>query len=280
MVANASIPYPYEGVCSVYANYGRHNASDFQGGIKAKELFTSNIDNYVNYGITVQDEDNRDQWGNDKSSIPTLTITETNYRGERALGLRGFPVAKKHSSINPKDPNPFIGGLWAAHYEALPVDLTGATHVQIKVFPRTKTTLIIELYDYDGKEPAKEMDSENWCTPEKLKGLKTINKQKHNFCLPVSDDEFKVVLHLNPAGKWQTLNIPLKYFVDWNKKQNQCSENIPGINEDIGNGKLDPRQGEAFVIQYTLVSQSWDYSPNEVYVGRQIKFLRVRPDRK
>ena len=246
--------YDYSGVCKQYATYGRIRGEDFSRSKKSGQVLHS-IDlsggEVFYYSGSYQADD-------DPNTSDTFELSRPlTYKGVKALHLTGRPVKRQAPTVNPKEPNPYIGGLGIG-YEALPVDLTQATHVQIKVFPRTAGTLVIEIYENDGGDPKK------------------IDKNPANYWLPEKDDDFwKTVINLKATGKWQTLTIPIAKFVDWNKKIG-CSTPIKGINEDIGNGIFDPKKGEAMDFHLTFVSDGWGPENKDIYVGKDIKFLRIK----
>jgi hypothetical protein len=249
--------YNYGGVCKQYATYGRVRADDFAAAARAGKVLHS-IDlsaaETFYYGADYDSDD-------DPKREPDTSTFELSrpvkYKGVDALHLSGVPAEYDHPSVNPREPNPYIGGLGIG-YSALPVNLTTATHVQIKVFPRTSSTLLIEIYENDGGDP------------------KAIDKNPKNFWLPEKDDDFwKVTIKLVPNGKWQTLTIPIAKFVDWNKKIN-CPHEVKGVNENIGNGIFDPKKGEAMDFQLTFVSDSWGPEAKDIYVGKEVKFLKIK----
>jgi hypothetical protein len=249
--------YNYTGVCEQYATHGRARGLDFTKTAKPGRTLHS-IDlgkaEVFYYGADY-DTDNDPQKDRDTSTFELSRPVK--YKGVEALHLTGVPAAKDHPSINPREPNPYIGGLGIG-YSELPVDLTTATHVQIRVFPRTASTMVLEIYENDGGNPKK------------------IDKNPQNYWLPEKDDDFwKVVIKLEPNGKWQTLTIPIASFVDWNKKID-CPHALKGVNENIGNGIFDPKKGEAMDFQITFVSNNWGLKPRDIYVGKEVKFLKVK----
>jgi hypothetical protein len=258
MAGEAVYPnYNYNGVCKQYATYGRVRGTDFTAAAKAGRVLHS-IDlsaAEVFYYGAEHDTDDDPKREPDTSNFELSRPVK--YKGVSALHLTGVAADYDDPSINPREPNPYIGGLGIS-YTSLPVDLTSATHVQIKVFARTSATLLIEIYENDGGDP------------------KSIDKNPKNFYLPEKDDDFwKVTIKLEPTGRWQTITIPIAKFVDWNKKIN-CSEPIKGVNENIGNGIFDPKKGEAMDFQMTFVSDSWGPEAKDIYVGKEVKFLKIK----
>lgn len=245
--------YQYEGKCSDRAYRGRVKGSDFSQQpapeaevIQAIDLYSPKVFSY---------------------GAPTAGFTltqEGKHQGERALRLSGKAAKKSDPSINPNEPNPYIGGL-GIEFTSAPQDLTQATHVQLKVLvPKPKdpsvatVNLIVEIYENDGGNPH------------------SIDKDPNNFYLPEKDDDFwKVVIKLKPTGTWETITLPLASFVDWNKKTD-CPTPIPGINEDVGNGIFDLEKGKALAVQLTLVSNDWDRIPKVIHIGDKIKFIKAK----
>ena len=227
--------YQYTGPCSFYATYGKYPAADFTAKASGEELLVLDISKSRVYGY-----------------LETSSEEDT-------LHVSGSPYPRQAYLINPKDPNPFMGCLLYSPFKNLPVDLTQATHLQIKVRAKTSGTLILELYDDDGGDPG-------------------IDRNPQNFYLPEKDDDFyKITLKLKPTAAWQTLTIPLKKFVDWNKKQAACKAKVEGVNEDIGNNHLDLKKGEGFLFQVVFVSDTWDQkTQKEISIGKEIKFLKIK----
>ncbi|MBU1026116.1 MAG: hypothetical protein KKA31_00125 [Candidatus Margulisbacteria bacterium] len=257
---SVSAAYNYTGQCADRATMGRIDGSNFQTPVSGgKVLHTIDLTapEVFHYSAEIDTDD-------DPKKAPDTQVLDTSkvkYKGEQALHLRGTPAAKSNPSINPAEPNPYIGGL-GVNFPASPVTLTANDYVQIRVFPTTSAALILEIYEDDGGNPNE------------------IDKYPANYWLPKKDDDFyKAVVQLKPTGKWQTISIPLSKFVDWNKKTS-CSTPIPGINENVGNGKFDPKKGEAMAFQLTFVSDSWGPAVKEVYVGQEVKFIRKGGEKK
>ena len=194
--------YNYTGVCSQYATYGRARSGDLAGKVKAGKVLHS-IDLSAAETFYYGADFDSDHDSNAERDTSTFELSRpVKCKGVVALHFSGIPAELDSVSINLEEPNPYIGGLGIS-YSKLPVDLTSATHVQIKVFARTSSTLVVEIYENDGGDPNK------------------IDKNPDNYWLPEKDDDFwKVVIKLEPTGKWQTLTIPISKFVDWNKKIN------------------------------------------------------------
>lgn len=146
-------------------------------------------------------------------------------------------------------------------YTRLRKGLSGATHVQVKVFPKTKGFLILEIYDADNKKV-----SVRW------------SKDPRNHYLPKKDvDLFKVRIPVEPAKDWQTLTVPLSKFVDWNRKREGCNKKLPGINENIGDGKLNPNKGESFQFQLVFEASGYDERAS-AYIGQKVNFIKYDKD--
>ncbi|MFA6431007.1 MAG: hypothetical protein WCV91_01280 [Candidatus Margulisiibacteriota bacterium] len=247
--------YLYTGYCTDRASYGRIAGKEVEakGQNTGEELFSIDLSKESFYYSAEVDTDN------DKTPDTQLfqLSKPVKYQGETAVRFTGTPAPFKNPTINPADPNPYIGGLGIANGE-LPTDLTGASFIEIKVNPQTPLTLVLEIYENDGGDPH------------------SIDKDPNNYYLPKKDDDFfKAVVQLEPTGKWQTLRIPIDKLVDWNRKTAECSTTIPGINENIGDGKFNPSRGEAFAFQLTFVSDSWGLQPKEVYVGTTVRFIKA-----
>jgi hypothetical protein len=193
--------------------------------------------------------------GDNQADTQICESSTLRYRGQDAVHLRGTPANRNNPTINPLEPNPYIGGMGIS-FSAAPVELRPTDYVQIRVFPTASVTLILEVYENDAGNPNE------------------IDKNPANYYLPAEEDDFfKVVINLEPNGKWQTINVPFSTFTDWNRRT-FCSASIPGVNENIGNGIFDPTQGEALAFQLTMVSDSWGPEVKDLYIGKEINFVR------
>ena len=180
------------------------------------------------------------------------------YRGANSVRLYS---AKTHSSP------PVVSGVGYKYIRVYTRKMAEATHVVVRVVPRTKGFIILEIYEADdlGVSIASSKDAKNKWLPRK------------------DVDLFKVRIPIKPKPSrgWQTLVVPLSAFVDWNRKRTRgCTKYIKGINEDIGDGVLNPLNRESFQFQAILearkpnVRASADISPYIRFVkydGARIK---------
>lgn len=151
---------------------------------------------------------------------------------------------------------PLISGVGYS-YGVAEANLGEATHVEIKIFPETKGYLIVEIYDADSESVS-------------VEGSKVAN----NHWRPNKDvDQFKVRMPYKPTGKWQTFTIPLEKFVDWNRKKQTCNVNLPGLNENIGDGVLNIKKNESYQLQIMLEAEDFGKKAS-AYVNPLARFLK------
>lgn len=169
------------------------------------------------------------------------------YRGRNCVHLR---AAKTQSSP------PVVSGV-AYAYIGIYKKLIDATHVVLSVVPRSKGFVILEIYEAD-----------------ELGVYVAVSKDPKNKWLPRKDvDLFKVRIPVVPSKKWQQLVVPLSLFVDWNRKRKGCAKSIKGVNEDIGDGVLNPLRGESFQFQVVLEAEKPGMHAS-AYIGRQVRFVK------
>jgi hypothetical protein len=185
-------------------------------------------------------------------------------RDYRNKGAGTVPLfLSQHPADKKKEPVPVVSGI-GFDYTRLRVDLTEATHVQIRVkvmtdkkSPRSKGFVILEIYDADNLAV----------------NIKS-SKNPDNRWLPRKDiDLFKVRIPVESTGEWQTLTVPLSRFIDWNRKRSGCNTVDPGVNEDIGDGILNPKKKESFQFQVILEAEDYDKHFG-AYISEYAEFVK------
>lgn len=169
----------------------------------------------------------------------------------------------RHSSRHKREPAPVISGL-GYRYTTLWKDVTDATHIEVDVKlmttrwnPRTRGYIIVEIYDADNRTTSVRR-----------------SKNRRNRWLPRRDvDLFKVRIPISSTGRWQTLIIPLSRFIDWNRKRAAIRIPEPGVNETIGDGRLNLKRGESFQVQVILEADGYDRRFG-AYVGEYIRLVK------
>jgi len=261
--------YAYKGINQSVGREGRYPSQCFENQQSATEVVAVDLaenGKWGSYGIQIDND------GDGQGDTETTTISNpVMVSGRKAIVIDSAPVAQDHASLNPSDPNPFAGGLSVVlsndgRYQK-------ATHLEIWVRPQTAATLIVELYDQDGATPTNQCSK--WdTTPPGPEGCLVggLGKDPGNYWLPITGDQFVAKLHLTSNGDWQRLLIPLDRFVDWNRARD--GKLVPGITENIGDGKLNPQSGEEFALHFTLVGANWG-SPIKLAVGQQVRFVTI-----
>src|SRR3989338_3152871 len=267
--------YIYSGPNSRLSAEGRYDTQCFEGGVGKRFQTVAEVDlskDWWSYGIQV--DTNSDKLPDTET---TLISNPVLIQGKRAINLKSFPLESGHPSINPKDPNPFAGGMAIALKDDgryLP-----ATQLEIWILPETPGTLILELYDQDKPTPANQCADWSTTPPGPKDCLAGgLGKDPKNYYLPTTGDEFVVKLPLNPTGQWQKLVIPLDKFIDWNRRRDfsekpDAREAVRGITEKLGDGLFNPEKGEEVTLQLTLVGHDWK-SPINLNIGQTVKFLK------
>jgi hypothetical protein len=269
--------YAYKGAYPPLGNEGRYPSACFDDPAGAvREIATVDLaesGQWGSYGIQV--DTNGDGAPDTETTIISNPVTVA---GKKAIVLESRPVSPDHPSVNPKDPNPFGGGLSVS----LSNDgrYLNATHIELWVRPENAATLIVELYDQDSAAPTNQCSEWNTTPPGPAGCLVGgLGKNPANYWLPTTGDQSEVKLHLAATGGWQRLLIPLGKFVDWNRARAGLKQGgadfIPGITENIGDGQLNPKPGEEFALQFTLVGADWGSQPFRLALGQHVRFVTM-----